>query len=323
MDKYSYKKWVQGVPMPKHLYLLIAFEDIDDEDAFKIISEQNEAYLKHINSGLEALKESFWSSYDRSFIKHEFLDIHIKKVESVIVKTKSENPEVYDSALYNNHERLKLTREKVERFLSPEQNEQRWEYEGFTILDDFNVDDAPLLFILKSNYLQWLIWFREQNKLDNTEPTINPILDMNLNEIGGLAKESKQSKSYKWLNSPETDLPELYQLLMENELIHSGTKEEQFKAVFKAKPLREIEPIKWHDDNASELIYFILQLQGSDGSLIEKEERLNYKRLKDCFITPNGEPFTKNLRQAKDNVRRYGISEAGRQKIDNIIQQFY
>jgi len=39
-------------------------------------------------------------------------------------------------------------------------------------------------------------------------------------------------------------------------LIAPETTLEQFKATFTGQPIESINPIKWHQDNASELLYF-------------------------------------------------------------------
>lgn len=44
-------------------------------------------------------------------------------------------------------------------------------------------------------------------------------------------------------------------------LIAPETTCEQFKAVFTGQAIESINPIKWHQDNASELLYFIDRLQ--------------------------------------------------------------
>lgn len=135
----------------------------------------------------------------------------------------------------------------------------------------------------------------------------------------------KNNKSYTWLSNDE-DLPKLCKALIDKELIHKDTTLEQFEAVFAAKPLQEIEPkpIKWHEDNASELLHFIQQLQGSNewpnGWLIEKEERANYKRLTTCFVKPNGEQFNpETLRQTKQNLKQFGLAPAKQQIIDSVL----
>ncbi|WP_162427845.1 hypothetical protein [Pontibacter pudoricolor] len=141
----------------------------------------------------------------------------------------------------------------------------------------------------------------------------------------------KEKLSYTWLSKSDTDLIELHQHLINAKLIDPATTLEQFKAVFRAQPLHIVKdnPIKWHEDNASELLYFILQLEGTDdemypdGWLIKKGNRANYKRLTACFVKPDGEQFTENFKQAKQNLKDPVLAPAKQAVIDSIVNQFY
>lgn len=134
-------------------------------------------------------------------------------------------------------------------------------------------------------------------------------------------KEPAKEKqvSYTWLNKPDTELPELYQLLIDAQLMHPATTIEQLRAVFTAKPLQGIEPIKWHDDNASELLYFILQLESTDS--IAKGRQTNYQRLTACFVKPDGSPFESAFKTLKQRVN-VDLSEPKQQTIRSIVNSF-
>jgi len=115
-------------------------------------------------------------------------------------------------------------------------------------------------------------------------------------------KRSINKLAYKWQNSPDKELPELYHLMInEYKLIASETTYEQFKAVFSGQPIESIKPIKWHQDNASELLYFIDRLEQSN-NIASNPKKADYLKLAACFVKPNGEFFKANWKQIKQNI---------------------
>jgi hypothetical protein len=120
--------------------------------------------------------------------------------------------------------------------------------------------------------------------------------------------------SYHWNSNPDIELPELYSAMKDiYRLIDQSTTWEQFEAVFIGRPLDEIEPIKWHDDNATELLYFNEELV----SQVDKA-RYKYKRMAACFVKPNGEPFDAVWKSLKTHL---SINLAKR-KQEAIYQMF-
>lgn len=75
---------------------------------------------------------------------------------------------------------------------------------------------------------------------------------------------------------------ELYSLMLNKyKLIAPETTLEQFKAVFTGQPIESINPIKWHQDNASELLYFIDRLQKTNNIVHNPKSRLPEN---DCLL---------------------------------------
>lgn len=135
--------------------------------------------------------------------------------------------------------------------------------------------------------------------------------------VTGKQDKKKLTLSYKWQGDVENDLPELYQLLSNH--ISNDVTLERFKAIFTGNDVSTIVPVKWHDNNASEVLYFILQLAESKN--IDEGERLNYERLKACIVQPNGQKFSANFKELKQKIDIY-LSQPKRQSIDEIVKRF-
>jgi len=139
-----------------------------------------------------------------------------------------------------------------------------------------------------------------------------------------IRKPPKQQKktSYVWQNNPDKELPELYTLMVnECKLIASETTFEQFKAVFTGQPIDEnFEPVRWHQENASELLYFIDRLEQSK-NIEHNPKRADYQRMTACFVKPNGMQFTANWKQIKQNIS-INLSPDKQKAIDELVNNF-
>ncbi len=140
-------------------------------------------------------------------------------------------------------------------------------------------------------------------------------------ELDKFSREYKTNKpSYKWQGKQDEDLPELYKLMKdEYKLISKNTTYNQFKAIFTEQQLENIKPIKWHDDNASEVIYFIIKLGESEN--IEFNKRTDYKKLIACFVTSNGTAFSQNLKSLRQRIEM-NLSKAKQDIINQLINEF-
>ena len=117
-------------------------------------------------------------------------------------------------------------------------------------------------------------------------------------------KPPKQQKktSYVWQNNPDKELPELYKLMIDKyKLIAPETTLEQFKAVFTGQAIESINPIKWHQDNASELLYFIDRLQKTN-NIVHNPKKADYQKMTACFVKPNGSQFNEALKSLKTKI---------------------
>jgi hypothetical protein len=133
--------------------------------------------------------------------------------------------------------------------------------------------------------------------------------------------KSVKRTSYEWQNNPDKELPELFSLMLyECKLIASETTYEQFKAIFTGKPIDEIKPIRWHQDNASELLYFIITL-GQTNNIDYNPKKADYQKMKSCFVKPNGKSFEAAWKSLKTNID-INLSSDKRKAIDDLVNNF-
>lgn len=133
--------------------------------------------------------------------------------------------------------------------------------------------------------------------------------------------KQQQKTSYVWQNNPDKELPELYKLMIDKyKLIAPETTLEQFKAVFTGQAIESINPIKWHQDNASELLYFIDRLQQTN-NIVHNPKRTDYQKLKACFVKPDGSQFNEALKSLKTKID-INLSPDKQTAIDELVSNF-
>lgn len=136
-------------------------------------------------------------------------------------------------------------------------------------------------------------------------------------------KPPKQQKktSYVWQSNPDNELPELYSLMIDKyKLIAPETTLEQFTAIFTGRPIDEIEPIRWHQENASELVYFIVRLEQTD-NIVHNPKKTDYQKMTACFVKPDGNHFKANWKQIKQNIS-INLSSDKQKSIDDLVSNF-
>jgi hypothetical protein len=143
--------------------------------------------------------------------------------------------------------------------------------------------------------------------------------EINYQQKKPIRKPPKQQKktSYVWQNNPDKELPELYSLMINKyKLIAPETTPEQFKAVFTGQAIESINPIKWHQDNASELLYFNEAIKNKVNDVWHI-----YQRLEACFVKPDGKPFKVVWKSLKTNID-INLSSDKQKTIDEIVSNF-
>jgi len=136
-------------------------------------------------------------------------------------------------------------------------------------------------------------------------------------------KPPKQQKktSYVWQSNPDKELPKLHSLMINKyKLIAPETTYEQFKAIFTGQPIESIEPIKWHQENASELLYFIGRLEQSS-NIVHNPKKADYLKMTACFVKPDGQEFKANWKQIKQNIS-INLSPDKQKAIDELVKNF-
>lgn len=180
--------------------------------------------------------------------------------------------------------------------------------------------------------------FEEYKKLQE----YSSVLKKKLLHLDRVHKD-KKILTYEWNGLGvriDKELSDLYSMMIDKyKLIAPETTYEQFKEVFTGHPIDEIIPIKWHDNNATELLYFIFRLGfGNWISLksikrIKKEDfakiedifeyikyiRFDYNQLKACFIKSNGEKFNPAWKTLKQNM--LFLNEEKKKNINKLLEE--
>ncbi len=148
------------------------------------------------------------------------------------------------------------------------------------------------------------------------------IVEQELREGNSIKKEKpvqkKNKLSYVWQGKSDEELPNLYQQ-MKGKFIDNESDLSQFIAIFSGLPIQNLKPIKWHSDNASEVLYFILQLE--DTQNIASGKRVDYQKLKACFFKPDGTPFTASFKELKQNID-INLSTDKQRAIKDLVSTF-
>lgn len=264
--KYTYQDWVDGRIEPFRYFGLLFGKEMSGENLERIATEQHRSFLYYIDTAFEALKSFFIDKYSDSLLKDEFLDEYISSYKLILETIKSEHGNIVTRAIDPVHDgRFELTKGEVDTYLSATVDGSQMEVFVFYFTTDIydagiefeKEEKAPFKYILRSNFYNWLIWFKGQQESKNIEPSLK--IDSDKLPKGIVNQIGKQLVSYTWLGKPDAELPVLYQRLIDKKLIHPDTTLEQFNAVFTAKPLKTIVPIKWDKGNGAKglLAYFI------------------------------------------------------------------
>lgn len=306
-DFYTYQDWIDGKFEPKDLKCLQESGRLSIIDYKRIRKNQLTAYYRYLNNRLDLLKQWFKRSYIATLLKDDFLNEEITRLEGFIKRVKEEDRSIYDNARKENDGRNELTANHINTFMQDgKRNYEDWrEYD--LIKDSKNI--TPVLYVINTNYLKWLYWFKEQIILDKSEPGINT------NPITRETNRRKHSEevfvgsSYFWQGLPE-GIEILYSELIKGGYIPDSTEIDNFKALFSGKSLNEIKPILWLKKK-NLLAYLIDQLY--DISMFPDGTN-HWSIAETCFVG------IKNLRQQRANYLNNNQGKpTGFRRIDNII----
>jgi len=213
-------------------------------------------------------------------------------------------------------EKIILKIEKIQKEISPYVLDT--ESENLMVLDFFNYDDY-----LKFHEGKLKVLLNESLKDFIRDKALKEVIFLLKNEYNKKKnnKETVSKTTYQWQNNPDKELPELYKLMIEKyKLIASDTTLEQFIAIFTGQPINDIEPIKWHQDNASELLYFINRL-GQSNNIEYNPNKADYQKMTACFVKPDGKPFKAVWKSLKTNLET-NLSPNKQRAIDELVSNF-
>ncbi len=147
--------------------------------------------------------------------------------------------------------------------------------------------------------------------------SITDIINTNISK----PPKQKNRTTYQWQNNADKELPELYSLMInEYKLIAPNTTLEQFTAIFTGQSIDGIKPIRWHQNNATELLYFIIRLEQLN-NVAHNSKRADYTKLKACFVDPDGQEFKAKWKSLKTNIQ-INLSPEKQNAIDKLVQNF-
>jgi hypothetical protein len=231
MHKYTYQDWVEGKVISNQLIDLFHDDKLSHEDLIRIENEQKYAHRLKFELELQQKIHFFIELYENSYAKAQCLQESIDYEREVIENFKIEFPDTFREAMIGLDGRTEMTYKEVNQVFND--SESSMVYHG----------NSHLQILLNLEYLQWLIWFqkREESNLEKQYEKFFLTVKGNPEKY----KEREKAKSYLWQSKTDTELPELYQLLKDNQLIHLKTTFKQFKAVFTGQPTITIQPIIW------------------------------------------------------------------------------
>lgn len=147
-------------------------------------------------------------------------------------------------------------------------------------------------------------------------------IELKIQQIELFKKQGKKNgkmTSYLWQNNPDKELPELYNLMINKyKLIAPETTLEQFISVFTGQAIESINPIIWHQDNASEVCYFLLRLIETNNIIASRNK---FIILNHCFIKNSGSKFDVNWKQINNGLS-INLSKEKQKRIDDLIADF-
>jgi hypothetical protein len=181
-------------------------------------------------------------------------------------------------------------------------NQYIYELKRLSILKEFGIRDISKERPFDDFYLATI-----ENEL---------LLQKELNSVSQ-KQDTKPSKkkaltTYIWLSNSDKELPVLYNRMKEKFL--AETDFESFRAIFTGQPVQSVNPIRWHDNNASELLYFNHTIR----SKVNPVKNL-YQRMKSCFIQSDGNLFNANFKNLFQNID-INLSENKQQAINELIE---
>jgi hypothetical protein len=307
--KYTYQDWIDDNIQGQ--YLMQMKKDFSPEDFIKIEKLTREAAIKRVNDLIKVYRRVFFVAFNMSLVKDDVLSEWISRAELKISYFKKEEPEtVFIARIGGGGMGNFLTLAQIEEYMSFDVDKAHFN-SVFDLYNELEKGTEVLNYIIHFNFLKWLNWFRTEQLKDTSEPFV--FISTNINEESQLRELLRdKNTSYKWQSNPDKELKNLYQCLKVSQLIHASTTLDQFKAVFEAKPLMEIQPIDWIGGK-SLLAYFVDCIYNN--KLIHFNTN-QWSVARNCFTN------AKDLAQSKDRyLDNKNLKHPGKPKNHNLIDE--
>lgn len=130
---------------------------------------------------------------------------------------------------------------------------------------------------------------------------------------------SDSKASYQWIDGDiDEGIEKLYSLLNDNYIVKMDL--DEFSPIFSNVSVKDLSPIKWKSDNASELLYVLTALM-ERGLIKDERGRMSYERLKLCFVKSDGVAFKEDFKSIKQRLT-IDLSQYKQKKIDDLFKDF-
>lgn len=275
-------------------------------------------------------RDEEWWEYLR--IKQTLVERFFKKIESIVVAQSEEDSNIIVKDIIQECRVICYDESSQRAFLGEKIKELAASIHDIKLIGKEARSRIPY-----ETPIEQFIWFAENGTIRAMPGELPGVADW-ISEAAKLAaidklkaklqksKNTNKTKlkaevSYTWLTNPDRELPELHQKMIDAELIAPDTDLQNFIKVFKGKPIEEIVPIKWHDDNTTELLYFIRRLE--ETGQIAHTKKTNYKRMVACIVCHDGNPFQANFSELMYQVKNHSALSVEKQnRIDNVLRDF-
>jgi hypothetical protein len=175
--------------------------------------------------------------------------------------------------------------------------------------------------------LMWYLSFGEKLLDENLAYPSDELSDFFLNAIfysylknskKGINKEKGKKFSYQWNGKPD-ELNDFFNRLKGGLISNDNELDDFIKVFSKVEINSNLKPIKWNNDVASEVLFFIKILM--EKGLIEKSNRMDYRQLKLLFVKPDGNQFDENLKQLNQNLD-INLSANKQDELNSLLDSF-
>lgn len=164
-----------------------------------------------------------------------------------------------------------------------------------------------------------LIQSKDYKPDDLAEFMVNGIFYSYLNRSKkGMNKPKSKKYSYQWLGKPD-ELKDLFERMKGNFLSNDNKLDDFIKVFSNVEVCPNLKPIRWNNDNASEVLFFIKSLK--EKGLIGNFNRMDYYKMKLLFVKPDGSLFDGDLKVSYNRLD-IDFSHKKQKELGNLLNGF-